>query len=269
MTLVEIDTPAKRARLQPRKNPYWVGISGGRGGVSLGYRRSSTGAGVWIAKTIAFGGRAEERIGDADDAPPAADAIGYKTAVARALEWSTRQQEILETSAEAERSAAVPTVGSAVESYISVRASRSEDDGANSRARLKKHVLSQSDFCRTKLAKLRATSIEELVGELVESSGMAASSINRLLNDLRAALNAAAAKHRRQLPAHIFQEIKFGTKALEASTQARRQLLTDAQIGAIVEAAFEVDDSGDFGRLVLTLAAGPKSDSVGTTNTVR
>ena len=90
MNSVEIDTAAKRARLQPRKNPYWVGISGGRGGVSLGYRRSMVGAGVWIAKTIAFGGRAEERIGIADDAPAAADAIGYKTAVARALEWSTR-----------------------------------------------------------------------------------------------------------------------------------------------------------------------------------
>ena len=30
----EIDTAAKRARLAPRKNPYWRGIAGGRGGVS-------------------------------------------------------------------------------------------------------------------------------------------------------------------------------------------------------------------------------------------
>ncbi|HTE79063.1 MAG TPA: integrase, partial [Reyranella sp.] len=88
--------------------------------MSLGYRRSMIGAGVWVAKTIAFGGRDEERMGTADDASSAADAIGYKIAVARALEWSTRQQEILETSAETERTAAVPTVRSAVESYISV-----------------------------------------------------------------------------------------------------------------------------------------------------
>jgi len=255
MNSVEIDTAAKRARLQPRKNPYWVGISGGRGRVSLGYRRSMIGAGVWVAKTIAFGGRAEERMGTADDASSAADAIGYKIAVARALEWSTRQQEILETSAETERTAAVPTVRSAVESYISVRKKRSEDDGANARARLNKHVLNDSEFCRTKLAKLRSSNIEDLVCDLDESSGLAKSSINRLINDLRAALNAAATKHRRQLPAHIFQEIKFGTKALESSTQGRRQLLTEAQISALVEAAFEVDDSGDFGRLVLTLAA--------------
>jgi len=32
----EIDTAAKRVRLAPRKNPYWRGIAGGRGGVSLG-----------------------------------------------------------------------------------------------------------------------------------------------------------------------------------------------------------------------------------------
>ncbi|WP_425069196.1 integrase [Reyranella sp.] len=255
MKSVEIDTPAKRTRLMARKNPYWVGISGGRGGVSLGYRRSRTGAGVWIAKTIAFGGRAEERIGRADDAPAAADAIGFKAAVARALEWSSRQQEVLETSADTERAAAEPTVGSAVETYILVRKKRSENDGANARARLKRHVLGHAEFCRTKLAKLRAPNIEELVAGLVEGSGMAPSSINRLLNDLRAALYAAATKHRRQLPAHIFQEIKFGTKALDASTQARRQLLTDTQVSALVEAAFEVDESGDFGRLVLTLAA--------------
>ena len=36
----EIDTTAKRAKLPARKNPYWQGISGGRGGVSLGYRRA-------------------------------------------------------------------------------------------------------------------------------------------------------------------------------------------------------------------------------------
>jgi integrase len=81
------------------------------------------------------------------------------------------------------------------------------------------------------------------------------SSKNRILNDLRAALNAAAAKYRRQLPAHILAEIKLGTKAEPVTSSPRRQLLTDAQVRAVVEAAFEVDPSGDFGRLVLLAAA--------------
>jgi hypothetical protein len=39
------------------------------------------------------------------------------------------------------------------------------------------------------------------------------------------------------------------------STEARRQILTDEQVRAVVDAAFEVDDSGDFGRLVLLAGA--------------
>ncbi len=37
----EIDTAAKRVRLAVRKNPYWRSVGGGRGAVSLGYRRLS------------------------------------------------------------------------------------------------------------------------------------------------------------------------------------------------------------------------------------
>jgi integrase len=75
------------------------------------------------------------------------------------------------------------------------------------------------------------------------------------LNDLRAALNAAATKFRRQLPSHILAEIKIGTKAESIVSAPRRQLLTDEQVRAVVDAAFQVDPSGDFGHLVLSAAA--------------
>jgi integrase len=84
---------------------------------------------------------------------------------------------------------------------------------------------------------------------------MAAASVNRLLADLRAALNDAAVAHRRELPAHFAQEVRIGTKQIESADQARRLILTDEQIFALVAASFEVDDSGDFGRLVTLLAA--------------
>jgi hypothetical protein len=50
--------------LPPRKNPYWVGISGGRGGLSLGYRKPNAGAGSWIVKAAIDGARIEERINE-------------------------------------------------------------------------------------------------------------------------------------------------------------------------------------------------------------
>ncbi|MGM5002848.1 hypothetical protein AB8A05_29260 [Tardiphaga sp. 538_B7_N1_4] len=59
---------------------------------------------------------------------------------------------------------------------------------------------------------------------------------------------------RRELPAHILAEIKLGTKAEKITSSPRRQLLTNAQVRAIVEAAYEVDADGDFGRLVLLTA---------------
>jgi hypothetical protein len=58
-----IDSSAKRAKLPARKNPYWQGISGSRGGVSLGYRKASRGAGAWIVKIALDGVRCEERLG--------------------------------------------------------------------------------------------------------------------------------------------------------------------------------------------------------------
>ncbi|TIV45549.1 MAG: integrase, partial [Mesorhizobium sp.] len=87
----KIDSPSKRARLDPRKNPYWIGISGGRGGVSLGYRKPARGSGVWIAKMVAEGHRIEEKLGSADDDAAPAGALTYRTAVTAALDWSKRQ----------------------------------------------------------------------------------------------------------------------------------------------------------------------------------
>lgn len=261
-----IDSAAKRVRLAPRKNPYWTSIAGGRGGVSLGYRRRERGAGAWVAKAIVDGERIEERVGLADDVDAPAEAIGYRVAVARALEWSSQQRVALEAVGNRNRNAGAPTVRTAVEVYCVARAKRSKAGGTNAKSRLTRHVLSDGDFANTRLSRLRSGGIEEWRDRLAApptrgqdeeavASEMTPSSLNRLLNDLRAALNAEALKHRRELPANVFQEIKIGTKAVEAVSNARRQLLSDEQVRAVVEAAFEVDESGDFGRLTALLAA--------------
>jgi hypothetical protein len=156
----EIDSAAKRARLLVRKNPYWCAVAGGRGGVSLGYRRRRMGAGTWVAKIVVDGKRFEERIGDADDASAPSDAVPYRPAVARALEWSTRQHAVLDAGV-ASGGARRPTVRTAVDEYTKVRTARSERDGKIREGRLNKHVLADEEFAEVRLAKLRVGVIEE------------------------------------------------------------------------------------------------------------
>ena len=250
MPSCDFDTSAKRSRLRPRRNPYWVGISGGRGGVSLGFRRTVKGEGVWVAKIVIDGRRIEESIGtpDADGTVPGG--LSFPSAVEVALGWGRRQTASFVAASELVSVGQIPTVWLAVETYVDMRRARADRSG--SEGSLKLHVTNDQEFAGWKLGRLEAQNIvdwrERLPNELEPSS------INRILNDLRAALNTAATKYRRQLPAHILAEIKLGTKAVAVTSSPRRQLLTDEQVRAVVTAAFEVDPSGDFGRLVLLAA---------------
>jgi integrase len=265
-----IDTPPKRAKLPARRNPYWQGVGGGRGGVSLGYRKGARGPGSWIAKIVVGGSRLEERLGLADD-DRAEGAVPFRVAVGAALDWSKRQHASIEAAGGAGPSGL--TVRAAVEAYSKIRKRRSLAAGKNAEGRLTRFVLSDEKFASTKLSRLRAETIEQWRERLPVADDsdhalatskrrgpgqagrqMARASVNRLLNDLRAALNAAAEKHRRELPAHLPLEIKIGTRALPSASTARKQLLTTLEVKRAIDAAFEVDDTGDFGRLVLIAA---------------
>lgn len=258
----ETDTVSKRAKLAHRKNPYWQGVSGGRGGVSLGYRTAVRGAGSWVGKVVVDGKRIEERLAAADDdgAPPGA--LGYRGAVVAALEWGRRQVATIEARQELGAAATGPTVRAAVLTYSAERTKRSEINGRNAARRLSRHVLSDAAFADLPLAKLRASSVQawrsRLTGEgdVIETTKpIAKATVNRLLNDLRAALNASAEAHRRELPPHLPAEIRIGTRAERVEAKARKQLLTDAMVRAAVEAAFEIEEDGHFGRLVMMAAA--------------
>ena len=256
--LLAIDTPAKRQRLPARANPYWVAVGGGRGGVSLGYRRRARGAGSWVAKVVLLGQRLEERLGKADDSGADGDVIAYPVAVASALAWSERQAEVMIVQ-QARPARTPPTVQSAVESYIATRIARSAEAGTNAAVRLKLHVVGDQVFATIPLRKLRAGDIEAWRARLPtkqNDSGrrpLAPSTINRLLNDVRAALNAAAEAHRREFSPHLPAEIKAGTKALSVASNARKQILDAAAVKAIVRAAEQVD--ADFGAVILLAAA--------------
>jgi len=245
----DIDTPSKRARLVARRNPYWSGVSGGRGGVSLGYRKGVRGPGAWVGKIVVEGQRIEEKLGTADDDHAPFGAMTYRSAVTAALEWATRQHTAIEDRRARPAAATAPTVKSTVEEYAASRRMRSDRDGRNAEGRLRKHVLADEEFAGIALTKLRASHIQDWRRRLVK---MAPATENRLLNDLRAALNVAAETHRRSLPAFLPAEIRVGTRANSVAGEARKQLLTDDQIRDAIAAAMEVDE--DFGHLVLVAA---------------
>jgi hypothetical protein len=83
------------------------------------------------------------------------------------------------------------------------------------------------------------------------------SSIQRVVNDLKAALNAAFMQHRKLLPADLPTTIRYGLK-IEApemviAVARDNQILTDDEVRRVVAAAIAVNE--DFGRLVVLLAA--------------
>ena len=192
----ETDTIAKRAKLPARKNPYWLGIGGGRGGLSLGYRKGAKGPGKWVAKIVLDRQRLEEKLGVADDDGAPGGALSYKAAVVAAIAWSTQQHAAIEARSEHGDDGGRPTVRSAVETYSKARVKRSASDGANATSRLMKHVLSDAKFAETPMSKLKARTILDWRNRLESTpdpavgAGLAPASINRLMNDLRAVLNA-------------------------------------------------------------------------------
>lgn len=255
----EIDTPAKRARLAPRRNPYFQSVAGGRGGVSLGYRKPAHGPGTWIAKLVVEKRRVEERVAGADDARAEPGALPYAKAVTAALDWARVRARRLDDEA-AGHVSTVPTVLEALDAYALVHAARIGKAKSYMAGTFKRHVAPNAAFASTRLDRLTAAKIEAwrkgLSGATFgDGKTITKRTINSILSQVRAGLNHAADLHRANLPAALVTEIKVGTKAIPGDANARKQVLPDADIRRLVDAAFAVDETGDFGRLVLVLAA--------------
>jgi len=257
---VALSTRTARLRLAPRHQPYFRLLVDG---LHLGYRRSAVQgrAGAWLARRYRSAGRYETRhLGAADDTPDVpADGVAVLTfdqAQAAAREWF-RQQLAAERALRAAEEA--PTVRRAVESYVAARKARHPEAGRDAELRLTHHVLA-APVADLPLLALTEADLHRWRGALrrggrgarAEAPPLAPATLARLLNDLRAALTAAARKAK--APADVFTTIKEGLRAPEKPDRARpKQVLSDADVRRLVQAAQAQD--ADFGALVLVLAA--------------
>ena len=110
----------------------------------------------------------------------------------------------------------------------------------DARSRLTKHVLSNVALCDIPLSKLAEG---DLTAWRERLSPMAATSVRRLTNDFKAALNRAAQKNRPRLPDTVAGVIRNGLAMPEATGNTARpdQVLPDADVRLILVAARDLD----------------------------
>lgn len=268
-TLSEAPLTTRNARAKLPTGTHWRGLDVG---VHLGYRKGAHG-GVWLVRWRAGKGYKRKTLGPADDFTPAGTfTIHQASTFARQAVEAAR----IETAAAAD---GVPmTIADAVTAYAEMRDRRASSragrpvlsDAAN---RLARHVTGRGARGRreavapTPLASVdlhRLTERHLMKWYKALPGDMKASGRQRLINDLKAALNAAAATNRDRLPANLPGIIKHGLRAIDAGEDAEpvardNQILTDGQVARLVKAAGEIDArrgwEGDLYRMVLVLAA--------------
>jgi integrase len=242
----KIDTVARRKKLLISSKPVWTAIGDARSGLKLGYRKGAR-RGVWVGKLVAGGARIETTLGPVDDG--SGTGMSYAEATAAAVDWAGKEQARLAAKTDDENRPA--TVADAIEIYVAMRIKRAERAGRDAQTRLARHVLSDVKLASMPVRRVTARALSDWRSRLPAT--MTPAGVNRLLNDLRAALNAHVAAHWRDLPPTIAKEIEVGLKALPNPGTVRQALLSDTDVRKIVEAAYGVDP--DFGALVLTLAS--------------
>jgi integrase len=268
------DTPLTtrnaRAKLDPSPVPYWRGIDPE---THLGYRKSSKHGGTWLVRWRVHPGYRQEPLGTADD-KIGEGALDFHAAERKAKEVVARAR------ADAQAAADGPTltVRGAVAPYIAERDAReARRRGRAYRSdahRLERYVIGRDKRGGRKAihaAKLADVPLHQLTKNDLRRwrAGLAetlnATSRERTVNDLKAALLAAYAAHDKRLDPSFPGIVKDGLKANGDShdnddTGVREnQILSDAQVTRLLRATQEIDREqnwdGDLYRLVAVLAA--------------
>ncbi|EGP10225.1 phage integrase [Bradyrhizobiaceae bacterium SG-6C] len=278
-TLTEAQITTAKARSRLGFGVHWRRLDAE---AHLGYRKGKR-SGVWFVRWRNHYDGANYKqapVGVANDVndKPAEGTLTFEQAVTQAREHATRSR----TEAVAQAAGPAPTVRTAVETYIRERNARdSRRAGREVRSdaghRLRRYVLGQEErgsqeaVEATPLAAVHLHSLQEddlLTWREDLPVELKATTKQRLINDLKAGLNAAwprmSAEQKKLNPAFL-SIVKDGFKAEriddddEVSVARDNQILTDAQIGTLLRAAREIDDEqgfeGDLYRIVVCLAA--------------
>lgn len=269
-TLTEAKIAGRAERKRLAAGTHWRGLDPD---VHLGYRRGKRG-GAWVVRWYLGRGYRQQTLGTADDELHEGT-LDYNAAVRSA-------REVVETERRKAREASAGptlTVRKAVEAYIAARDAR--DTGRKGRparsdasSRLSRYVIGKAPAGKRKEVSAAALS-EVALANLSESellkwraalpAELKSATKQRLVNDLKAALNEAYATHRARLPVELPGVVKHGLRANRdesdnADDVAREnQILSDAEVTRLIGAAREVDAEqgwdGDVYRLILVLAA--------------
>lgn len=137
----KLDTRSARAKLKPRREPYWCAVAPGR---HLGYRRIGPEGGTWIAKLRLAGvGRWTNALGPADDVLDSSiDVLTFAAAQERARQWFV-EQEHQATVGDGDQKEETPyTVADAVRDYVAdLRARKGDAAAREAEGRSRKHLL--------------------------------------------------------------------------------------------------------------------------------
>jgi integrase len=269
LTETAITTRNARAKLDP--GLYWKGIDPE---THLGYRKGKHG-GTWLVRWRQRPGYRQAPLGPADD-KIAEGTLSYDAACRAARDKVEEERK----AAKAATDGPALTVHDVVLAYVAERDKReARRRGRKVRSgaahRLSRYVLGQNargmqeaiEPAPLASVPLHALSEDDLLrwrNDLPET--LKASSRQRLINDLKAALNGAYSMHRRRLDASLPAIIKHGLAANgngnddDAEPVARdNQILTDAQVANLLRAARDVDAEqewgGDLYRMAVVLAA--------------
>jgi integrase len=193
MSAKKIDTVSARDRLEPRRDPYWHRLSKG---AYLGYRKMSPGAGgTWSARMLdeTAGKQQAHPLGDFGKLP---DNERYDAAKKAAEAWFKHRA--------AGGSVEIITVGEACARYVKqARVEGRESSAVDLEGRFRRWIDSDPKLSKTPIMKLTPGMLNDWRNKLVKSPTIpqdktkkstkvrAASSINREMAALKAALNLA------------------------------------------------------------------------------
>ena len=278
-TLTEAQVTTANARSRLGLGVHWRRLDAE---AHLGYRKGKQ-SGVWFVRWRNHhegGNYKQVPVGVANDIndKPAAGILTFEQAVRKAREAVARAR--IEAASQAAGPA--PTVRSAVESYVKERDAREKrrtgrDVRSDAGTKLRRYVLGQEKRGNQEAVEpaplasvhLHALTEDDLItwrDGLPED--LKVTTRQRFVNDLKAALNAAwprLSADRKQLNPTFLAIVKAGFKAEriddddDVSVARDNQILTDEEVGSILQAACEVDQEqgfdSDLYRIVVCLAA--------------